>query len=276
MKEMAMPYVPTRAGDVFYEDRGRGAPVVLLHATLHDRQDFDLVAGPLAEHYRTIAVDWPGHGRSGPARGGPADALTLAGVLADVVTGLDLEPATFIGNSVGGFAAARLALDQPGRVAGLILVNTAGFTRPTPVSRLASQVLGRPRLARWLLPRLVPGYMKPRNGHDRAITHLVRERARTAEGAQVAAALWRSFAAPGCDLRAAAPGITAPVLLVWGTRDTILPLAAGRQTHAALPAAPLHTFRTGHVVFASDPAAFLNLTLPFIEPASRNAAGATR
>jgi pimeloyl-ACP methyl ester carboxylesterase len=62
--------------------------------------------------------------------------------------------------------------------------------------------------------------------------------------------------------------------LVWGTRDTLLPLSAGRQTHAAFPAAQLHAFRTGHVVFASDPAAFLNLTLPFIESARRNAAAA--
>ena len=38
-----MPFIATRAGRVFYEQRGSGVPVVLLHATLHDHRDFDLV-----------------------------------------------------------------------------------------------------------------------------------------------------------------------------------------------------------------------------------------
>jgi pimeloyl-ACP methyl ester carboxylesterase len=170
MKGDVMPFAATTAGRVFYEERGSGVPVVLLHATLHDHRDFDLVAGPMAARYRTIAVDWPGHGQSDPpVLGRPVDAFRCAAVLADVVESLDLAPAVLIGNSVGGFAAARLALDQPDRVAGLILVNTAGFTAQNAASRLSSRLLGSPRVSRRLLPRLVAGYMKPRNSHDRAI-----------------------------------------------------------------------------------------------------------
>jgi len=125
-----MPFVITSAGRVFYEHRGSGPPVVLLHATLHDHTDFDPVAGDLAGRYTTIAVDWPGHGQSDPMSGGRvADASLFAEVLADLADRLDLAPAVLIGNSVGGFAAVRLALDQPDRVAGLVLVNGAGFTR---------------------------------------------------------------------------------------------------------------------------------------------------
>src|SRR6266700_2058454 len=235
-----MPYTPTSAGRVYYEERGSGLPVVLLHATLHDHRDFGLVAGPLAERYRTIAVDWPGHGRSDPGAT-VVDAFLLAAVLAELVEGLDLPPAVLIGNSVGGFAAARLALDQPHRAAGLILVNTAGFTTPTAASRLAIQLLGSPRVNRRLLPRLVPGYMKPRNSHDRAIAERVQARARTADG----------------------PRLAAPALLVWGARDTILALEGGRQTRAAIPGAQFRTLDTGHVVFASDPSGFLDLAVPF-------------
>ena len=273
----AMPFVATRAGRVFYEQRGIGVPVVLLHATLHDHRDFDLVADRLAARYRTIAVDLPGHGRSDPVDADrAADAFLVAEVLADLVDRLGLAPAVLVGNSVGGFAAARLALDQPGRVAGLVLVNTAGFTRQTAVSRLTCRVLGIPQASRWIFPRLVPGYMKPRNDYDRAIAGRVQARARTAEGARVAAALWRSFAAPAFDLRADGPRLAPPVLLVWGARDTILPLAAGRQTHMAIPGSQFRTLDTGHVVFASDPGGFLEIAEPFIESASRNkAAGKT-
>jgi pimeloyl-ACP methyl ester carboxylesterase len=144
-----MPFVQTRAGQVFYAEQGSGSPVVLLHATLHDHTDFDAVAGPLAAAgHRVLAVDWPGHGRSpapagseppgsGSAGSGLVTAPLLADVLADFVAELDLAPAVFIGNSVGGYAAARLALDHPDRVAGLVLVNTGGFVK-VPASRHAS------------------------------------------------------------------------------------------------------------------------------------------
>ncbi len=105
-----MPFVITSAGRVFYEHRGSGPPVVLLHATLHDHTDFDPVARELAGRYTTIAVDWPGHGQSDPiSEGRVADAFLFAEVLADLADLLDLAPAVLIGNSVGGFAAARLA-----------------------------------------------------------------------------------------------------------------------------------------------------------------------
>lgn len=60
-----MAFVQSTAGRVSYQERGSGPPVVLLHATLHDLTDFDAITGPLAARgYRTVAVDWPGHGQS--------------------------------------------------------------------------------------------------------------------------------------------------------------------------------------------------------------------
>ena len=271
-----MPFVSTRAGRVFYADRGSGVPVVMLHATLHDHRDFDLVAGPLAARFRTVAVDWPGHGRSDPVGDGQAtDAFLFAGVLADLVARLRLGPAILIGNSVGGFAAARLALDHPDRVAGLVLVNTAGFTRQTAIGRATCRLLGNPRVSRLLLPRLVPRYMKPRNEHDLAIATRVQARAHTAEGARMAAGLWRSFGAPGFSLRGEGARLAAPVLLVWGARDVILPLTAGRETRAAIPGAGFRALDTGHVAFASDPDGFLDNAWPFIESASRGVTDTT-
>src|SRR5260370_38295193 len=114
MKRNAMSFVTTTAGRVFCEERGSGVPVVLLHATLHDHRDFDLVAGPLATRYRTIAVDWPGHGRSDPpGRGGAADAFRFSAGLADGVQRLDLAPAVVDGKSLGRVAPPRTTPCQP-------------------------------------------------------------------------------------------------------------------------------------------------------------------
>ena len=132
--------VPTRLGEVAYRVNGPGdgPPVVMLHATLHDSRDFDPIANSLSQRYKTILVDWPWHGDSkGLVTTKDLSAPALADALEDFVSALDLPPAFFIGNSVGGYASARLAIMQPQRVRGLVLVNNGGFARvdllPPPI-----------------------------------------------------------------------------------------------------------------------------------------------
>jgi pimeloyl-ACP methyl ester carboxylesterase len=264
-----MPTVRMSAGTVSYEDFGTGEPVVLLHANLHDRHDYDAVVALLGlghEGYRMIALDWPGHGESPrPASGEPITAQFLAEVLAEFVAALDLEQAVYVGNSVGGFAAARLAIDQPDRVAGLVLVNSGGLTARGVTTRIGARVLGTPALNRRIYPRLVQRYMSPRGAEDARIADEVRQRAMTAEGAKTSAELFRSFAEASYDLRAEAGRIVAPTLIAWGMRDVVLPPSTARQTRSALPGAVLHTFDTGHVVFASDPEGFVRTVRPFLD-----------
>jgi pimeloyl-ACP methyl ester carboxylesterase len=269
-----MPSAWTGGGEVFYERRGQGPVVVLLHANLHDHHDYDPVVEKLSAGYTTIAVDWPGHGRSRlsvpPDR---VDATLLADSLADLAAALDLPPAVYIGNSVGGFAATRLALDQPDRVSGLVLVNTGGLLPMTTVGRVACRALGTPAIGRVLLPRLIPRYMRATNPHDHEVARRAIARARTADGAAVAARLWRSFADPSYDLRERARSLTAPTLVAWGADDIVLPLSAGRAVHQALPGAEWHEFHTGHVVFASDPGGFLDVVTPFLAQIGPGQAG---
>src|ERR1700722_8094834 len=131
-----MPTIQTRAGRVAYRESGSGSTLLLLHATLHDRHDFDPIVETLAKRYRTIAVDWPGHGESDPIDASIEPSAPLfADVLEDVADGLGLSRAVLIGNSVGGFAAARLAINRPESVAGLVLVNAGGFVPWNPLAR---------------------------------------------------------------------------------------------------------------------------------------------
>src|ERR1051326_3735540 len=126
-----MHTIKTRTGLVAYEDQGAGTPVVLLHANPGDHNHFDAIVPTLACSYRTIALDWPGYGDSMPPHPPQsATAMLMADVLEDVVDGLALEPAIFIGNSLGGNAAVRFAIRHPERVRALILVDSGGFATP--------------------------------------------------------------------------------------------------------------------------------------------------
>src|SRR5690242_5551736 len=151
MKGAPMATMQTSFGAVAYTDDGSGPPVVLLHAALHDSTDFAAVAGALANGRRVLALDWPGHGAS-PRPCTPLGAVEFGDLVIEFADRLDLTNAVIIGNSVGGYAACRLALQRPGRVAGVVLVNTGGFTRHNIVTRFFCAAMGRPAVVKAVFP----------------------------------------------------------------------------------------------------------------------------
>jgi pimeloyl-ACP methyl ester carboxylesterase len=262
-----MPTMQTSFGTVSYTDDGVGPPVLLLHAALHDRSDFEPVHSAFTRGRRVFALDWPGHGAS-PMPAEPLRAVQFGDLVVEFADRLDLRNVVVIGNSVGGYAACRLELDRPDRVAGIVLVNTGGFTPHNPATRvLCRRVLGRPAVVKALFPVFVRAYMKATTPHDRAIVRRVVARARTTDGANVAATLWRSFTDPGHDLRTRAADITAPVLITWGAADPTAPLRWGTLVADSIFGAALETFPTGHVVFSSAPTEWLTRVIPFVDAA---------
>src|SRR5271169_3322142 len=129
--------------DIFVAEAGAGAPVVLLHGGgpgASGASNYSRNIDALAEHFRVIVPDMPGYGRS--AKG--VDQSDPFGYLADTIRGLidelGLATAHVIGNSYGGAAALRMALDTPGRVGKLILMGPGGIgtTRGAPTAGLKS------------------------------------------------------------------------------------------------------------------------------------------
>lgn len=259
-----MPSIPTRAGDVSYSVRGTGQPILLLHATLHSSHDFDSIIPQLSLHHQTIAIDWPGHGDSSPPVDRQPTAPLFADILEDIITSLDLPAALFIGNSVGGFAAARLAITHPDKVKGLVLVNNGGFVPWDWTSRSLTRLIGVQWVYRWIFSLLVWRYMAPQNDEDKLIATQVSQYAKTVEGSRIAASIFRSFLAPEHDLRSQASDVKVPTLIVWGKRDLVVPLSVGHATHKMIAGSRFEVLDAGHVVFASKPEEFLGLVEPFI------------
>lgn len=103
-----------------------GRPVVLIHGFGGDLDNWLFTQPVLAEQYRTIAVDLPGHGGSSKDVG-KGDVPSLSQVLVDFLTALDVPKAHLVGHSLGGAIALYTALHHPAHVASLTLIAPGGL-----------------------------------------------------------------------------------------------------------------------------------------------------
>lgn len=260
-----MPSVRLSSGEVHYVEHGHGTPLLLLSANPGDARDFDAVIPALAQRHRVLALDWPGYGQSEPpAQPESWSALHFYAVVREFLTALELPPALLVGNSVGGNVAARLAIESPERVRGLVLVSPGGFTAHNMVTRTFCRLMG----SRFALPprRWAQLYLHRRT----PATMVMLQRAAGLQSAPAALALnravWRSFADPAHDLREAAKRIRAPTLLIFGRRDPAISARSdGRIAARAIAHAQSVVMDCGHAPFAEIPDAFLAETLPFLD-----------
>jgi pimeloyl-ACP methyl ester carboxylesterase len=261
-----MALFQTSTGPVAYDERGTGDTVVLLPSGAHDRHDFDELRALLPARFRSIALDWPAHGESPPGQG-PAGVTRFADVAEEMVEQLAPNGAVVVGNSVGGFSAARLAIRRPELVRGLVIVDGGGFAGRTPLVRVFCALMSRPWFLRRIYPAFSKRYMHGRTSADRRVQEVGVATTRSDPGLRAVSELWRSFASPEHDLRAQAGSITAPTLLIWGRHDPVIPLKIGRKAAAAIPGARLEVLDTGHVPHNSEPEGFAAHLIPFAEEA---------
>ncbi|HEX6591015.1 MAG TPA: alpha/beta hydrolase [Moraxellaceae bacterium] len=261
-----MPLIQTDRGTLHVDEQGSGPPLLLLHANPGDPRDFEAIVPALLPHFRVLRPSWPGYGQTpAPAQPAQVTAVQYAELLEALVETLDLRDLRIIGNSLGGFAAARLAIRQPDRVQALVLVSPGGFSQHTFFTRDFCHFKGREYVTRWLNAPLAWLYLSQRNETTKAIRQRARYEQRSPDAVAVNAALWRSFIAPEHDLRDQAGKIRAHTLVIGGRRDPLIPASDSRRAAALIPGANCIILPCGHMPFAEMPQAFLAAVLPFLE-----------
>jgi pimeloyl-ACP methyl ester carboxylesterase len=240
---------------------GDGPPLVLVHGLGGAAVNFTLLAPLLAERHRVLIPDLPGHGLSEPFDG-PTTLDDYAGHVAAVA---DLEgffPGPLLGYSMGGVIVLRLAVSRPGDVTALALVAAAGIVsvtrraqiwlavtgtlRPAKImTRFRGTIARRPRL-RWLPFGLWGAVDPPALRAESVIGFLEGPSQHTDVGA-AGRALLRD------DPRADLERVGCPVLLLWGARDRLVPLADGFE-YARRLGAPIRVLpAAGHLLVGERP-----------------------
>jgi pimeloyl-ACP methyl ester carboxylesterase len=249
-----MTTLSTSAGTVAYDSRGSGDPIVLLPGGGHEHHDYDEIRNLLSGGFRSIGVDWPGHGRS-PAGTAPSTELRLTQIVEELLDSLTSAGAVLVGNSVGGNVAARLAIRRPDLVKGLMIIDGGGFEDPSLSGRVFCALMSRPWFARRVYPLFSRAYTRPRTAADHRARAAAIAITRTAPGVTAVTEIWRSFNLPEHDLRGQAGKITAPTVLVWGRHDPVLPLRAAETARDLIPGSRLVVIDSGHLPHTTSSAA---------------------
>ena len=253
--------------------RGRGIPVLLLHAFPLDHRMW-AAQEPLAEHLRLIVPDQRGFGGSRQA-GVPGSIGQLADDAIAVLDALHVdEPAVVCGCSMGGYVAQHIAVRYPARIRSLVLVDTK-LEADTPEARSARadlaekvQRIGPEIVAAAMVPRLLAQVTRADAMPRRAeIGELLRAMIIEQPVPTIVAALEALAARP--DMTERMREVCVPTLLVVGEQDEITPPACLMRAEAIIPEARLLIVPdAGHMPPLETPAVFNAAVLEFLREAA--------
>lgn len=247
---------------IFVAETGTGPAVVMLHGGgpgASGVSNYSRNIDALAQHFRVIVPDMPGYGRSTKQ----VDQSDPFGWLADMVRGLldevGIDSAHLIGNSYGGAAALRLALDTPHRIGKLVLMGPGGIgtTRGLPTAGLKSLLSyyggdgpSRDKLETFIRTYLVyDGASVPDELIDIRYAASIDPEVianpplRRPSGPLALRTLWRMDLTRDSRLK----DLQTPTLVLWGKDDKVNRAAGGPMLLNLMPNAELlMTSHTGH------------------------------
>lgn len=122
-----MPQIELNGATVAYAEAGAGAAVLLLHGSAGSSAQWRSLTERLQARHRVLAPDLYGYGDTGPWIGSAFPTLADEAALAEAVLGGGDAPVHVVGHSYGAAVALRFALDRPGRVKSLTLIEPVCF-----------------------------------------------------------------------------------------------------------------------------------------------------
>src|SRR5439155_15263051 len=233
--------------ELAYLDSGDGPTVLFIHGLLGSRRNWTHLVDTLDADHRVLAPDLFGHGASAKPMGDYSLGAHAA-TLRDLLDQLGIDRVTLVGHSLGGGIAMQCCYLFPERVERLVLVSSGGLGRAVSPLLRSATIPG----AEWVLPLLASGWVRERA--EAVGRMLARVGYRPSSDATEA---WSGFTSLGdADSRRAFlattrsvidPGgqtvtahdhlpmaIEIPTLVVWGTRDRMIPTWHATTAHQAI------------------------------------------
>lgn len=250
-------------GKIHYRDQGNkdGPAIVLVHGSNGHVQTWDRLIESMQDDFRLISLDLYGHGLTGPNQSANYDANAMIGAVTKVLDAAGIEKAVWAGNSMGGWLSWRAGLAVPERVSGLVLIDASGAQVSEKIKPYLGARLARSSVGQLLLPEITPrALVKSSLEENYANPELITE--------ELVDRYWEMLRFPGN--RAASVDrsnterepekwrevgeIQVPTLLLWGDKDSVVPVSHGKAFDLAIPNSRLIIYPdAGHLPMEETP-----------------------
>jgi pimeloyl-ACP methyl ester carboxylesterase len=258
-------------------DIGEGEQtIVFVHGLSGSWQNWLENIPHFARHHRVIAMDLPGFGHSEM----PAEKISIPGYgrfLDALLDALGVGSAVVVGNSMGGFIGAEVAIQFPARVERLVLVSAAGLSveHMRNEHALAALRLVERQLMAWAGWAATRSELVARRQRlRRAVLNIVVYRPEALPAPLVAEQV-RGSGKPGFvdaldaltdyPIRERLREIACPTLIVWGAKDRLIPVRDAHEFERLIPDSRKVIYaETGHMAMLERPAAFNALVDRFL------------
>jgi pimeloyl-ACP methyl ester carboxylesterase len=260
---------------VNYVDIGSGdrEPIVFVHGLGGQWQNWLENVPRAAQERRVVAVDLPGFGLS-PM---PRDEITISGygrTVEALIDRLGLGRVDIVGNSMGGYIGAEVAIQFPQRVDQLLLVSAAGITS-ADLAHAPIMTLGRVASAIATHTAAQDRQLAARPKSRHAALQFVARHPSRLRADFAYEAFFKGTGKPGFtpalrasleyDFRDRLPEIRVPTLIVWGEKDSIIPVKDANEFERLIPDSRKVVMKdTGHIAMAERPETFNALMLEFL------------
>jgi len=258
---------------VHYRDEGIGFPIVLLHGTAASLHTWDAWTEQLIKNYRVIRLDLPAFGLTGPNKSADYSIESYTRFLVQFLEKIKVDKFHLAGNSLGGNIAWNYAAEHPEKVAKLILIDASGL--PTNKPQPAIFKMAKTPILNSLFLYLTPQFIIRKNieqvyGNklkvtDSLITRYHKMSLRTGNRKAFIDRAKIDFNLNKKSNLAKLKSVKSPTLLIWGAKDTWIPLENGKRMDSLLPNSKLVILKnSGHVPMEENPEeslVFLNIFL---------------
>jgi pimeloyl-ACP methyl ester carboxylesterase len=211
-----------------YTDEGTGSEtLIFIHGLGSYLPAWDKNIAELSKHYRCIAIDLPGYGKSDKT-GAAAGMANYANDVLALMDALQLEQATLVGHSMGGQIAITATLKEPQRIKYLVLAAPAGIETFTEQQKQLFKTTVTPESIQKTTPEQIVANFKV-NFHQMPadVQHMIDDRLKMAESPEFGA--YTTVVADGVaamidePVYEQLPQVQVPTLIIFGAQDALIP-----------------------------------------------------
>jgi pimeloyl-ACP methyl ester carboxylesterase len=270
-------FVAVNGMQVHYRDEGTGFPIVLMHGTAASLHTYDAWTKQLSKDYRVIRLDLPAFGLTGPNKNAEYSIESYTKFLSQFLEKIKVAKFYLAGNSLGGNIAWNYAAEYPEKVRKLILIDASGL--PTFIPQPSIFKMAKTPILNSLFLYITPKFIIRKNIEqvyadklkvtNALVTRYHKMSLRTGNRKAFIDRAKTDFNVAEKVNLVKLKSVKTTTLLIWGAKDTWIPLGNGKRMDSILPNSKLVILEnSGHVPMEENPKESLEFLKSFLNESS--------